>query len=77
MIPSKLTGSMIREWRDKLGWSQNETAEKLGISEGSLRSYEKGTRTDKEAPIVIPLLLDWALSAVAAGLKPFSQMKRK
>lgn len=74
MSPSKLTGQMIRSLRERLGLSQVETAEKLGISEGSLSNYERERRPDKEEPVPIPRLLDWALAALATGLKPFSEM---
>lgn len=77
MTPSTLTGKIIKELREKLGLSQAEMGETLGISEGSLRSYEKERRVDKPDPVKIPLLLDWALAALAAKLKPFSQTQRK
>lgn len=73
MKPSKLTGSMIRSLREKLGWTRPELAEKMGISEGSLRNYEQERRPYKKEPVQIPLLLDWALSALSSGLKPFSE----
>lgn len=73
MTPSKLTGKLIKEWRERLGWSQAETAEKLGISEGSWRNYEHEKRKDKEEPVQIPKLLDWALAALHGNLKPFSE----
>lgn len=77
MTPSTLTGKVIREWREKLGWSQAETAEKLGISEGSWRNYEHEKRKDKDEPVQIPKLVDWALSALYAGLRPFSETYKK
>lgn len=77
MTPSNLTGKLIREWREKIGWSRADTAEKLGISEGSLLNYEHEKRVDRSQPVKIPKLLDWALSAVSSGLRPFSEMKRK
>lgn len=76
MIPSKLTGKILREWRERRGWSQPEAAEKLGLSEVSLRNYEREKRSDKADPVLIPLLLDWAIAAVTAGLRPFSETKR-
>ena len=77
MTPSKLNGRAIREWRERLGWSRADTAEKLGISEGSLLNYEHEKRVDRSQPVKIPKLLDWALSAIASGLKPFSERKAK
>lgn len=76
MIPSNLTGTMLRAWRNHKCWSQTEMAEELGISEGSLVNYESGKRSDKDEPVKIPKLLDWALAALAAGLRPFSERKK-
>lgn len=73
MIPSKLTGATLKDWRERLGWSQAEVAEKIGISEGSWRNYENEKRVDKKDPVQIPRLLDWALAALHAKLKPFSE----
>lgn len=75
MNPSKLTGEEIREWRIATGWSQEEAAAELGISKSSLRNYERGSRPDKDdGAVEVPKLLDWALSAVNARLRPFSEM---
>lgn len=73
MTPSNLTGEMLRMWRNRIGLSQNEAAERLGIAEVSLRNYEKQRRPDRKDPVQIPMLLDWALSALDAGLKPYSE----
>lgn len=73
MTPSKLTGVMIRAWRERIGLTRNELSEKLGISEGSLLNYEHGKRVDKPEAVKIPLLMDWALAAIHAKLKPFSE----
>lgn len=73
MTPSSLTGKILKEWRERLGWSQAETAEKLGISEGSWRNYELEKRKDKPKPVQIPKLVDWALAALHGNLKPLSE----
>ena len=66
---------MIREWREKLGWSQSETAEKLGVSIESFGNYEREKRPDR--PFAgVPLLVDWAIAAIHAGLKPFSSGRK-
>lgn len=80
MSKTELTGQMIKDLRERLGCTQAELAEKLGAAEGTIRNYEKGSRVDKkDGPVVIPKLLDWALSAIYSGLKPFSEiwLKRK
>jgi DNA-binding transcriptional regulator YiaG len=47
LIPSELpapppimTGTELRKWRDKKGWSQTETAKSLGVSERTIRLAE-------------------------------------
>ena len=77
MTPSTLTGDMIRKLRERLGLSQVEAAGKLGISEGSLSNYEREQRPDKKDKVQVPRLLDWALSALHAGLKPYSETRGK
>ena len=77
MTPSALTGKILKAWREHLGWSQAETAEKLGISEGSWRNYEAETKHGKAEPVQIPAILDWALAALHAGLRPFSETFKK
>ena len=72
MQASKLTGQMIATLRERLGLTQVELSEKLGIAENTVKNYEKGTRVDKEAPVVIPMLFDFALAAIDAGLPPYS-----
>ena len=72
MTPSKLTGAMIKGLREKLGISQVEASEILGISEGSILNYERERRPDKEDPVKIPKLLDWALSALHGKLPLYS-----
>jgi transcriptional regulator with XRE-family HTH domain len=77
MTPSGLTGNMIRSLREKLGLTQQETAEKLGIHPASQSNYERGKRADKDEPVAIPKLYDWALAALARNLRPFSETERK
>lgn len=73
MIPSFLTGKILRDWRVNRSLSQADLAEKLGISEGSIRNYESESRPDKKEPVQIPRLLDWALAALHARLRPLSE----
>lgn len=77
MTPSNLTGRMLKETRERLGWAQTQLAEMLGICVASLRSYESEKRPDKEKPVAIPKLVDWALAAVMGGLRPWSEGKGK
>lgn len=71
MTPSGMTRDQFRAWRKKMQWSQMFAAQKLGICIASVQSYERGSRSDKENPIVIPLLTALAMSAIANGLGPW------
>lgn len=77
MTPSSLTGKMLKVFREKMGLSQAASAEHVGISEGSWVNYESGKRSDRTEPVAIPRMLDWALSAIVGGLRPFSERKDK
>lgn len=76
MIPSVMTGKQLKDWRLNMGWSQKFSAEKIGVCEASYISYETGRRTDKAKTIVIPLPIAWATAALAAGLNPYSGIKK-
>lgn len=73
MKRSNLTGKMMRESRDRLGWVQTQMADALGVCIASLRSYETEKRSDKDKPVPIPKLVDWALAAITSGLRPYSE----
>ena len=77
VFKARLTGEMIKYLRDRKGLTQSELATTLGLAEGTVRNYEKGARVDKEAPVTIPFVIDWALAAVYEGLRPFSEMRTK
>ena len=76
MTPSGMTGKQLREWRNKMGWTQPFAAQKLGVCVASVQSYERGTRSDKDKPIVIPLLVALACSALANELGPWGSPKK-
>lgn len=76
MTPSAMTGKMLKEWRQKMGYAQTFAAEKLGICVASFRSYENEKRSDKNKPVQIPVLVSWACSAISAGLKPYGSDKK-
>ena len=76
MIPSKLTGQALREWREKKSMTRNELSAKIGLSEGALHNYEHENRCDTRRPVFIPLVVSWAIAAIHAGLKPFVGLKK-
>ena len=73
MPRSPLSGIALRKWRERQGKTQVESAEVLGIAYGTYWSYENGHRAGTTVPVKIPTPVDWALSAIDAKLKPWSQ----
>lgn len=67
-----MTGTHMREWRQRMGWTQLFAASKMGISVASLQSYESGKRSDKPNPIIIPVVVALAVSALNTGLGPYA-----
>ena len=71
-----MTGEQLRNWRKKMTWTQTFAAQRLGVCVASIQSYERGTRSDKEKPIEIPLLVALACSALDAKLGPWAGGKK-
>jgi transcriptional regulator with XRE-family HTH domain len=55
---------MIRAWRERMGFTQEQAAEALGCSRRSLTSWENG---ESQAARYIGL----AMAALALGMKPY------
>jgi DNA-binding XRE family transcriptional regulator len=62
----------VKEWREKLGITQNEAAEQLGVTARNYQAYEAG---DYSPPIAVRKLM----TAVASGvyLHPWPMADRK
>ena len=62
----------IRHWRERLGFTQVEAAEALGVSAARYVDYEMGRRTaasgDRPAPVTKTVRL--AMAALSARLDP-------
>lgn len=48
-----MNGNELREWRERLGWTQERAGKELGITSRAVQQYERGTRSDGAA-VVIP-----------------------
>ena len=59
-----MKAAILRQWRDRLGLSQREAADALGLSLRGYQYYEAGERD-------IGRHIALACSAVAFGLPPF------
>jgi len=65
-----MTPEQFKAWRDQEGFTQDEAADVLGISKGSVRNYELGSRREDGRAVTIPKTVALACAAVSAGLQP-------
>ena len=63
---------LIKELRDKLDLTQEQFAQKVGVTFSTINNWEKGTRTPH--PFLFQKLLDMAREI---GLKNIENIKRK
>jgi len=56
----------MREFREKLGWTQQRLATELGMSVSQIANYERGTVRSANRPVVIPKVVELALEALEA-----------
>ena len=50
-----MTASQLHRWRKRLGWSQVETASRLGIAQSKVSAFETGAR---KIPLYIVKLVE-------------------
>lgn len=63
---------LIKKLRDRLGLTQEQFAQKVGVTFSTINNWEKGTRTPH--PFLFQRLLEMAEEA---GLKNIGNIKRK
>jgi len=63
----------FKAWRKKMGFTQQQAADALGLSIQALGNYERGTRYEDGREVKIPRSIALACSAVVADLKPFGE----
>jgi len=66
-----MTNVDFKGWRKRMGMSQVEAAEALGLSRETVVQYEAGRRRDTGAEVKIPRTVALACSALAHGLPPY------
>jgi len=63
-----MTPEQFKAWRKHMNLSQQEAADALGLSKGSVDLYERGRRREDERPVVIPKTVELACAALALGI---------
>jgi len=71
-MKNKDVPDLIKELRDKLGLTQEQFAQKVGVTFSTINNWEKGTRTPH--PFLFQRLMEMAEEA---GLKNIENIKRK
>jgi transcriptional regulator with XRE-family HTH domain len=69
---SEMNGSDLVSWRKNLKLTQQEAAEKLGISRGTLADYERGIRRSDNKNIDVPKAIELACQAIKLGFESYS-----
>ncbi len=65
-----MTSDDFKVWRERLGLSQQQAAEALGISKGTVVNYESGSRRDDDRPVTVPKSIELACAALTFGIAP-------
>ena len=71
-MKNKDVSNLIKELRDKLDLTQEQFAQKVGVTFSTINNWEKGSRNPH--PFLFQRLLEMAKKA---GLKNFQNIKRK
>lgn len=66
---SGMTGDMLRAWREQLGWTQEDAAERLKTPVGTYRRWEQGSRRVPGIAEVATALLTERCKAGQSNLK--------
>lgn len=61
-----MDSAQFRAWRKGLGFTQAAAAEALGLKKVTVTLYERGTRYEDGAPVVIPQHIALACAAISA-----------
>jgi len=68
-----MTKEQFKTWRKKMGFTQKQAAEALGLFRNTIINYERGTRPENDLPVKIPRSIALACAAIEAGLKPVGE----
>jgi len=68
-----MTKEQFKAWRKKMGFTQQQAADALGLYRLTIINYERGTRPENNLEVKIPRSIALACAAVQAGLKPVGE----
>lgn len=68
-----MTPDQFKSWRSEMGLTQDEAAEALGVSKGTVRNYENGARREDGRVVMIPKTVALACAALVAGTPPYGE----
>ena len=65
-----MTGTEMKEFRDRLGWTQQRLATELGMSVSAIVQYERGRVRTKSGlrTVTIPKVVELALEVLVHGI---------
>ena len=66
-----MTHEDFKNWRNKMGPTQQQAADVLGLSKATIENYDKGVRREDGRPVVIPRVVALACAAIEHKLAPF------
>ncbi len=66
-----MTHEDFKNWRKKMGLTQQQAADVLGLSKATIENYDKGVRREDGRPVVIPRVVALACAAIEHKLEPF------
>jgi transcriptional regulator with XRE-family HTH domain len=68
-----MTGDELKAWRQKMGLTQQELADRVGVHRATLVDYEKGIRRSDKKKVSVPAAVELACRGIEAdkvGLAP-------
>lgn len=68
MIEPTLNATVLKAWRERMGYSQREAASVLGCSRSAWQGWEDGTQKP-------PRYIGLACAALALGMKPYGDLQ--
>ncbi|UXY13857.1 helix-turn-helix domain-containing protein [Chitiniphilus purpureus] len=69
-----MTPQHLADWRQRMGWTQQQAADALGVGRNTYISMESGRSYNTGRPLVIDRRTALACAALAEGLTPIGEI---